>query len=148
MRRKTGRIRKIALLMLTTGCIVAAASAAYAGAPSSGPASDNRTVEERQMSEEGQAKQESMPPAGEIQESTQAGEGAVLAVTQGETRQTPEVQQNPETRQTPEAQPVPWKPRRLRKPGRQPDWRKKFRKKRKRQVLSGAEDGISIRLSR
>ena len=65
MRRKTGRIRKIALLMLTTGCIVAAASAAYAGAPSSGPASDNRTVEERQMSEEGQAKQESMPPAGE-----------------------------------------------------------------------------------
>ena len=107
MRRKTGRIRKIALLMLTTGCIVAAASAAYAGAPSSGPASDNRTVEERQMSEEGQAKQESMPPAGEIQESTQAGEGAVLAVTQGETRQTPEVQQNPETRQTPEAQPVP-----------------------------------------
>ena len=103
MRRKTGRIRKIALLMLTTGCIVAAASAAYAGAPSSGPASDNRTVEERQMSEEGQAKQESMPPAGEIQESTQAGEEAVLAVTQGETRQTPEVQQNPETRQTPEA---------------------------------------------
>ena len=88
MRRKTGRIRKIALLMLTTGCIVAAASAAYAGAPSSGPASDNRTVEERQMSEEGQAKQESMPPAGEIQESTQAGEEAVLAVTQGETRQT------------------------------------------------------------
>ena len=121
MRRKTGRIRKIALLMLTTGCIVAAASAAYAGAPSSGPASDNRTVEERQMSEEGQAKQESMPPAGEIQESTQAGEEAVLAVTQGETRQTPEVQQN---------------------------WRKKFRKKRKQQVLSGAEDGISIRLSR
>ena len=59
------------------------------------------------MSEEGQAKQESMPPAGEIQESTQAGEEAVLAVTQGETRQTPEVQQNPETRQTPEAQPVP-----------------------------------------
>ena len=93
------------------------------------------------MSEEGQAKQESMPPAGEIQESTQAGEEAVLAVTQGETRQTPEVQQNPETRQTPEAQP-------LRKPGRQPDWRKKFRKKRKRQVLSGAEDGISIRLNR
>lgn len=53
------------------------------------------------MSEEGQAKQESMPPAGEIQESTQAGEEAVLAVTQGETRQTPEVQQNPETRPDP-----------------------------------------------
>ena len=96
------------------------------------------------MSEEGQAKQESMPPAGEIQESTQAGEEAVLAVTQGETRQTPEVQQNPETRRLRR----PWIPRRLRKPGRQPDWRKKFRKKRKRQVLSGAEDGISIRLNR
>ena len=56
------------------------------------------------MSEEGQAKQESMPPAGEIQESTQAGEGAVLAVTQGETRQTPEAQPVPETQAALETQ--------------------------------------------
>ncbi len=73
-----------------------------------------------------------MPPAGEIQESTQDGKEPYWRL-QGETRQTPEVQQNPETRQTPEAQPVPetqaaLKPRRLRKHGRQPDWRKKFRK--------------------
>lgn len=35
------------------------------------------------MSEEGQAKQESMPPAGEIQESTQAGEEAMAGVYTG-----------------------------------------------------------------
>ena len=152
MRRKTGRIRKIALLMLTTGCIVAAASAAYAGAPSSGPASDNRTVEERQMSEEGQAKQESMPPAGEIQRRRPGKKPywRLHRAKPGRPRKYSRTRKPGRPRKLSRSRRLrrPWIPRRLRKPGRQPDWRKKFRKKRKRQVLSGAEDGISIRLNR
>lgn len=56
MRRKRRKIKKTVLAMLVLGCMIAAASAAYAGAPSASGNSgtDNRIPSERQMSPEGQ----------------------------------------------------------------------------------------------
>lgn len=60
MRRKRRKIKKMALAMLVLGCMIAAATAAYAGAPSASGNSgtENRIPSERQMSQEGQTPQE------------------------------------------------------------------------------------------
>nr|WP_125143659.1 polysaccharide deacetylase family protein [Clostridium transplantifaecale] len=67
MRRKRRKIKKMALAMLVLGCMIAAATAAYAGAPSASGSSgtENRIPSERQMSREGQTLQnEQASPVG------------------------------------------------------------------------------------
>lgn len=75
MRRKRRKIKKMALAMLVLGCMIAAATAAYAGAPSASGDSgtENRVPSERQMSQEGQSRlfrqmsQAQLPPPAETQ---------------------------------------------------------------------------------
>ncbi|WP_366925816.1 polysaccharide deacetylase family protein [uncultured Clostridium sp.] len=58
MRRKRRKIKKMALAMLVLGCMIAVATAAYAGAPSASGNSgtENKIPSERQMSQEGQSR--------------------------------------------------------------------------------------------
>lgn len=58
MRRKRRKIKKMALAMLVLGCMIAVATAAYAGAPSASGDSgtENRIPSEGQMSQEGQSR--------------------------------------------------------------------------------------------
>lgn len=114
MRRKRRKIKKMALAMLVLGCMIAAATAAYAGAPSASGDSgtENRVPSERQMSQEGQSRlfrqmsQDGQTPQ-DGQTANQETQAAVHTIQEAAANKQPESQAQlrpPAETQVPQAQ--------------------------------------------